>query len=191
MSLYDYWFYFYIQRLFPPVGTCIQLWNLQYIIISNIFGNKCIILQLKDNIDYCKDDVDYIVITYCAYKRYYYIPFPIICYIFNKENKLSAKNFFFTKRWLLRVKNNSKEIMDTYDLYNCLNAFITISTQIKNLLFSDAFVMSKYDWTYRISKLNLSANIIQKQWKKCISNPNYKICKNRLLREYKNLIDNL
>jgi hypothetical protein len=81
--------------------------------------------------------------------------------------------------------------MDTYDLYNCLNAFITISTQIKNLLFSDAFVMSKYDWTYRISKLNLSANIIQKQWKKCISNPNYKICKNRLLREYKNLIDNL
>ena len=32
-----------------------------------------------------------------------------------------------------------------------------------------------------------SALIIQKQWRKCITNPEYKACKNRLFREFENL----
>ena len=32
-----------------------------------------------------------------------------------------------------------------------------------------------------------SALLIQKQWKKCQSNPNYKVCKERLVREYNEL----
>lgn len=34
---------------------------------------------------------------------------------------------------------------------------------------------------------NHSAFVIQKQWRKCVSNPDYKVCKDRLLREFSDL----
>jgi hypothetical protein len=38
--------------------------------------------------------------------------------------------------------------------------------------------------TERDAKTLLSANKIKRAWKRCISNPSYKICKSRLLREF-------
>jgi len=49
----------------------------------------------------------------------------------------------------------------------------------------------KYELINTLHHDNHSALVIQRQWKKCISNPEYKLCKGRLLREFDELAGSL
>jgi hypothetical protein len=72
---------------------------------------------------------------------------------------------------------------DTYEnAYACEDVYELAVRNVQHILmdYRDRLIRS-------LHMAHHSALVIQKQWRKCITNPEYKACKNRLFREFENL----
>jgi hypothetical protein len=82
---------------------------------------------------------------------------------------INFKNFFLSLCSAMRHHE-----IDGQDLPTYLQSYIFES--VTNDIFYDTLV-----------KINIAALKIQNQWRKCISNPDYVLCRKRLLTEYKTM----
>jgi hypothetical protein len=199
-KLVDWYFYKKIQQNYPRVGKMCTFNSgseqIPCIVLSNSFGNGLVILQEL------KYQSAYLIISYGFVKKWWklWIPLPIWVWAFvNSSGYIDQlyfnsdlyvfQKYFLTCDQVTSSKSMSSEKMQTMDVIKYIDSFdIFLKTQDFWWFVDDfANIIRTKDWLIEKSRMIKSATIIQKQWHKSITCPEYKLCRRRLTREFNEL----
>jgi hypothetical protein len=172
----DFLFYVKIQRKIPAIGKVVKFNVIRYMVVSNSYGNRAVVLRAIGNWNIGA----FLMIKYHFANRW--LPWPSWMLSTVSDGSESEIYDFCA---MYSVPDTTISDLTSYDAYENLRRFNDIVTRYKPFWFLEhQNTLTKRDWDIKSIAMNESARIIQMQWRKSISCPDYRICKKRLRREF-------
>jgi hypothetical protein len=174
--LADFLFYVRIQRKIPAIGKVVKFNVIQYMVVSNSYGNRAVVFRALGD----WDKGAYLMIKYRFVNRW--LPWPTWVLSTVSDGSDGQIVDFCV---LYSVPDMTMSDLASPVVYEILQMFDDDVTRYKKCWFLEhQNSLTKMDWCVKSVVIEESARIIQMQWRRSISCPHYRVCKSRLRREF-------